>query len=716
MNSREKGSISFRMKSYIWLFFIVWTCCIVVSLAWNIVQQRDAILSLARMRAELTLKKDIIYRKWVSSKGGVYVPVSTTAPNPYLKVPNRDLATVEGHYLTLVNPEYMTRQVNEMAKEDGFDFGHITSLKPIRPENFPDDWEKEALQAFNKGMKEVYGMDSISGREYFRLIRPFIVETSCLICHAHQGYKAGDISGGISSSIFMPPLYAIERRIQVQLSLAHGVIWMLGIAGIAFAANRFSAQNEQTKSSEKRAKKERDKAERYLNIAAEIILSLDAHGKITLLNDSGHRLLGYESGALIGKNWFETCLPEEVREEVSVYFEKLKQGGIDQSNYESPVMADDGTERFILWRNIVLRDDAGGFIETLSSGEDITDRKQAEEIYRVIFNNATDGILLINLENQKINSANNSMSQMLGYSLEDLKKLSSADIHPEEDLPYVFKQIENQAKDELASAKDLPMKRKDGSVFFANVRGAMIILSGQKYLLGIFRDITERKRAEENIRMLFSERELLLKEVHHRIKNNMTMIASFLWLQASRLPEPGAVKALHESHSRVMSMAAIYDMLFRTTDFRYVSVNEYISQVVDGITASLPAVTGVKIEKRIDDFVLDSKVLFPVGIIINELVTNAYKYAFPEGGTGTITVSVSRLPERNCVEMTVSDDGAGIPENVDINAQSGFGMKLVTMLVHQIEGTFECVRGGGTLFRIIFEYISGEGNNGTATG
>jgi two-component sensor histidine kinase len=155
--------------------------------------------------------------------------------------------------------------------------------------------------------------------------------------------------------------------------------------------------------------------------------------------------------------------------------------------------------------------------------------------------------------------------------------------------------------------------------------------------------------------------------------------------------------------------------LFRTTDFRYVSVNEYLGQVISGITASLPAIPGVTVEKRIDDFVLDSRVLFPIGIIINELVTNAYKYAFPKGRTGTITISVSRFPE-NGVEIIVSDNGVGISDNVDINGQTGFGMRLINLMVNQIEGTFECVRSGGTTFRINFKYTAGEGNTGSSTG
>ncbi|MCX6557314.1 MAG: PAS domain S-box protein [Candidatus Aminicenantes bacterium] len=126
--------------------------------------------------------------------------------------------------------------------------------------------------------------------------------------------------------------------------------------------------------------------------------------------------------------------------------------------------------------------------------------RESEERFKFIFDNSVDGMLLINLENQKINNANISMSQMLGYSLEELQKLGAADIHPKEDMPYVEKQIEMQATDGLAPARDLPMRRKDGSVFYANVRGAPIMLSGKKYLLGVFRDITERKRVESALR------------------------------------------------------------------------------------------------------------------------------------------------------------------------------------------------------------------------
>ncbi|PKL16645.1 MAG: hypothetical protein CVV49_15230 [Spirochaetae bacterium HGW-Spirochaetae-5] len=209
---------------------------------------------MAYMTVDLAIQKDTIYRKWVSSKGGVYVSQSTTAPNKYLMVPHRDIIASEGLKLTLVNPAYMTRQVNELAKTEKIITGNITSLKPINPANNPDEWERKALEDFEKGEKEISGIDTASGSDIFRLIRPFVADKSCLKCHGSQGYKPGDIRGGIGSSINMQPFYAIERQIKISLFLTHGLIWILGIAGIAFSYNRLSAQNGKMRLSEHNAR------------------------------------------------------------------------------------------------------------------------------------------------------------------------------------------------------------------------------------------------------------------------------------------------------------------------------------------------------------------------------------------------------------------------------------------------------------------------------
>jgi diguanylate cyclase (GGDEF)-like protein len=232
-----------NIKKHFVMIFAIWTVGILASLGGNIYELRHFIVTIARTSAETTYGKDLIYRRWVSTHGGVYVPVSEiTPPNPYLKVPNRDITTSHGLSLTLVNPAYMTRQVNEMAMQmSGFQ-GHLTSLNPLRPENRPDLWEAGALKAFERGTKEAGSIEMISGKEYFRFMRPFVTEKSCLKCHAAQGYKEGDIRGGISVSVPMDPLKAIERSRMGELMLAHGLLWMIGLVGIGAGTNRLRKQ------------------------------------------------------------------------------------------------------------------------------------------------------------------------------------------------------------------------------------------------------------------------------------------------------------------------------------------------------------------------------------------------------------------------------------------------------------------------------------------
>jgi diguanylate cyclase (GGDEF)-like protein len=225
------------INNYVFIFSAIWTVGVITSLGLNIYQQKQSMLNVARTSAEISYSKDLLYRGWVSEQGGVYVPVSKKTPaNPYLKVPNRDVITSEGLLLTLINPAYMTRQVNEMAMKMHTFQGHITSLNPLRPKNNADPWETDSLKKFAAGTKETTAIEMVSEKEYFRFMRPFVTEKSCLKCHAIQGHKEGDIRGGISISIPMEPLRAIERSQIANLTLAYGLLWIMGLIGIGIGA------------------------------------------------------------------------------------------------------------------------------------------------------------------------------------------------------------------------------------------------------------------------------------------------------------------------------------------------------------------------------------------------------------------------------------------------------------------------------------------------
>lgn len=228
-----------RPKRFGWVLLGVWTVVVAASLIWNLAQQRRETLDLVYTTAITLYEKDLLYRRWAAGHGGVYVPVTAaTPPSPYLShLPERDILTPSGRHLTLVNPAYMTRQVYEMAQEIGQPQGHLHSLKPLRPENVPDLWEMAALNGFERGQAEVRGIGKLDGKEVFRLMRPFITEKSCLGCHAGQGYRVGDIRGGISLAVPMAALRQAQGPMKVALAGGHGLLWLIGVVGIVVAVS-----------------------------------------------------------------------------------------------------------------------------------------------------------------------------------------------------------------------------------------------------------------------------------------------------------------------------------------------------------------------------------------------------------------------------------------------------------------------------------------------
>ncbi len=213
-----------------------WTLFFVTLFFWQNQKIDQKSMALATTQARALFEKDVLYRKWASMHGGVYAPVTEQTPsNPYLHVKERDITTPSGRKLTLVNPAYMTRQVAELGAASMGILGHITSLKPIRPQNAPDPWERQALQAFNKGAHEWSTLSKLKGGSVLRYMAPLKTERSCLACHAKQGYKEGDVRGGISVTVPMAPFLTVasaERR-RVGFSLA--LSWLLGVCGILVA-------------------------------------------------------------------------------------------------------------------------------------------------------------------------------------------------------------------------------------------------------------------------------------------------------------------------------------------------------------------------------------------------------------------------------------------------------------------------------------------------
>lgn len=239
MNASPPNSIFYNIQRKYILAFVVWSLLVAGSLTWNIQQQARESMSMAIATARTNISKDIHFRKWVASHGGVYVvPSEKTPPNPYLKSPERDVVTTTGKKLTLMNPAYALRELQNNSNDDAGVRSHITSLKLINPANIADEWESRALKSFEQGREEAMEVLQVDGQAHLRLMRPFTVESDCLKCHEQQGYKLGDIRGGISADVPLKVYQANARKLDSAQIISHGLIWLIGLTGLGVAYRR----------------------------------------------------------------------------------------------------------------------------------------------------------------------------------------------------------------------------------------------------------------------------------------------------------------------------------------------------------------------------------------------------------------------------------------------------------------------------------------------
>jgi two-component sensor histidine kinase len=204
------------------------------------------------------------------------------------------------------------------------------------------------------------------------------------------------------------------------------------------------------------------------------------------------------------------------------------------------------------------------------------------------------------------------------------------------------------------------------------------------------------------LRSHIEEKELLIKEVHHRIKNNMASVQGLLRLQAETINNPEASKALIEAESRLHGMGVLYDKLYRQESVQSMSIKKYFPPLLEEILRLYPGMKNVSLETDIDDRILEAKLLASLGIMLNELVTNSLKHAFPETRTGTIRVELkSTAPDR--VEFTYRDNGIGMPDSVLSGGTAGLGMMIIRGMAEQIGGTLKISRESGTLVTMVFK-------------
>ena len=337
----------------------------------------------------------------------------------------------------------------------------------------------------------------------------------------------------------------------------------------------------------------------------------------------------------------------------------------------------------------------GTIIERISAEEK---SKNAVTNLLTLFNTVEEMLFILGM-NGKIIRVNETAVRRLLYTHREIESMDAAFLHvPErrEEAVRIFREMVAGKTDSC----NIPLLAKDGKRIEVETKVTRGCWDNREVMIGVSRDVTERKRAEEKILKLLREKELILKEVHHRIKNNMITIFGLLTIQSHIHENPETKNVLTDAAGRVQSMIVLYDKLYSAESNDEVSIREYIPTLLGEIAGSFPQSETVGIVTRIDDIILNAKMLFPLGIIINELVTNSMKYAFAGRNDGVITVMA--CIRENRVTLTFEDNGIGIPEEVSFENSTGFGMQLVGMLVKQIDGSISIEREHGS--RILIEF------------
>jgi len=376
----------------------------------------------------------------------------------------------------------------------------------------------------------------------------------------------------------------------------------------------------------------------------------------------------------------------------------------------------DGAVRSIETRAEVIRDAALRPARIVGVCTDVTDRLEAanqveasRRSFETLFDFAPDALVIADAAGNIVR-CNRRVERLFGYTANELEGRPVEVLIPDaartRHVALRASYVESPVARAMgAQGEKLQGLRKDGSIFPVDISLGPMDSPDGPLVAAAIRDVSERVQAESIIRDSLREKETLLKEIHHRVKNNLQIISSLLGMQSDSAADAVSRRLLLESIHRVRSMALIHERLYQSSTLAHIDFGDYARSLTAFLVRSYAAGANVRVVVDAEPVELNIETAVPGGLILNELVSNALKHAYKDGGTGELHVAVARMPTGEC-SLTVRDSGPGLPAGFDPGKSSALGLQLVTALTRQIKGTLQVLSEGGAYFRITFRELT----------
>jgi len=580
-----------------------------------------------------------------------------------------------------------------------------------------------AIVGYMLNVTALYGLTGYTTMAFHTAIGLEVLATGIIASRPQRGLAAvlaQDNPAGATARYLLPlviitPIIVGWLRLKGQQAGYYGTEFGLALtitvtAGIQAALVLWNAS---VQGREERSRREATKLIEAVKDYA--IFMLDPNGAVMTWNIGAERLKGYRAEEIIGKHF--SCFYTEGDIKQGKPDEYLRMADAHESHEdEGWLVRKDGSK---FWANTVitaLHNDQGQLLGFLKVTHDMTEHLQASEQFRLAVEASPTAMVMVDRPGNIV-MVNKQVETFFGYRREELIGKSIEILVPERfrmsHSAYRASYFTNPEVRPMGADRDLYGLRKDGVEFPVEVALTPLQMPNRDFVLSSVIDITEHKRAENErndlaerrIKMVelsatLKEREIRLQEIHHRVKNNLQIISSLINLQLSQGNELSSREALADCKAQIQTIALVHAMLYQSKDYLHIPFSEYVRQLATSVFNMMGATADrISLKLFLEDVRLNVDMAVPFGLILNELISNALKHAFPQGRRGIIEVWL-KASDCDHLYLAVKDDGVGISPEVDIWNSQSLGMKLVRSLAQQIGAEIEIGQQGGTCFKL----------------